>query len=345
MKIKITFLFVLILISGFVLGYFLLEKIDPKKADVKLQQINNSSNDFPFQELTIPYLRERKYTSTLGELKEYRTNSNYTSYLTSYDSDGLKINGLITIPNGDKTKKHPAIVFVHGYIAPSIYKTTEKYVDYVDYLAKNGYVVFKIDLRGHGDSDGEAMGAYYSGDYIVDTINAYKALENAEFVDVNNIGLWGHSMAGNVTLRTFAVMPQIPAVAIWAGAGFTYTDLLEYRISDMSYRPPTQNTERAKRREELRKLYGDFDPNNEFWKKVTPSNYLTDLTGSLGLFHAVDDNVVSVEYSRNLKKLLDKVGVSNEYNEYQSGGHNISGNSFARAMEATVKFFDTNLKN
>lgn len=337
---------VLLLVLGFVFSYFLLKKNYPTDDRSQNRSVDNGSvKEFPFQELTVPYLRDKKYSSNLGELKPYKTSSNYTSYLTSYDSDGLKINGLITIPNNDKTKKHPAIVFVHGYIAPSIYKTTEKYVEYVDYLAKNGYVVFKIDLRGHGESEGEATGAYYSGDYIIDTLNAYKALENSEFVDAKNIGLWGHSMAGNVTLRTFAAKPQIPAVAIWGGAGFTYTDLLEYRISDNSYRPPQQNTDRQRRREELRKLYGDFDPNSDFWKKVTPSSYLSDLKGSLALFHSADDNVVSVEYSRNLKKLLDVSEVNNEYHEYKSGGHNIANPSFSQAMETTVKFFDKYLKD
>ncbi len=331
---------------GFVVGYFAYKnfyKISPTlefagKGNEYIQQ------DVPFKELTIPFLRSRSYSSELGEMSVYKKSANYTSYLTSYDSDGLKINGLLTVPNNDFGQKHPAIVFVHGYIAPTIYKTTEKYVEYVDYLARNGYVVFKIDLRGHGESQGEANGAYYSGDYVIDTINAYKALESADFVDKGKIGLWGHSMAGNVALRTAAVLKNIPATAIWAGAGFTYTDLLAYRISDNSYRPPEQNTQRATRRQELRNTYGDFDPNSDFWKLVPGANYLRDFLGVIGLFHSADDDVVSVEYSRNLKKLLDEAQVENEYHEYGSGGHNISGSNFGRAMQTTVNFFDKFLK-
>ena len=328
-------------------GIFLFTKnrdiqIPQSLKDSSIFKVNLVSTPFPFQELTIPYLRTREYKSNLGELTKYSEKANYTSYLTNYDSDGLKINGLLTIPKGDGP--FPAIVFVHGYIAPTIYKTTEKYVEYVDYLAKNGFVVFKIDLRGHGDSEGEAGGAYYSGDYIIDTLNAYSALQNADFVNPEKIGLWGHSMAGNVTSKSFAAKPEIPAVVIWAGAGFTYTDLLTYRISDNSYRPPQQSTERARKRQELRDNYGEFDPNHEFWKKVAPSNYLNDLKGAIALFHAVDDNVVSVEYSRNLNKLLDETDVDHEIHEYSSGGHNITGSSFSQAMASTVKFFSKYLK-
>ncbi len=298
----------------------------------------------PFQELTIPYLRSRTYSSSLGNLEKLADNSTYTSYLTSYTSDGLKINGLLTIPKGTTPNGGwPAIVFVHGYIAPTLYQTTKNYIAYVDYLAKSGFVVFKIDLRGHGTSEGEASGAYYSSDYVIDTLNAYSALQTADFVNKNAIGLWGHSMAGNIVFRSFAAQPDIPAVVIWAGAGYTYTDLQTYAIHDNSYRPPQQNSEIQRKRNELRKVYGDFNPTSAFWQLVPAANYLTDLKGVVQINHAVDDPVVGINYSRNLDSLLDKTNVVHEFYEYPSGGHNITGASFTLAMQRTVEFFSRKL--
>lgn len=304
-----------------------------------------SPTPFAFQELTIPYLRSRSYSSKLGELRKYSSGVNYSSYLTDYVSDGLKINGLLTIPTGNVPDGgFPAIVFVHGYIAPSVYKTTERYSDYVDYLARNGFVVFKIDLRGNGDSQGEPSGAYYSGDYIIDTLNAYSALENADFINPKRIGIWGHSMAGNVTFRSFIVKKNIPALVIWAGAGYTYEDLREFRIMDNSYRAPAETSVTAKKRQELRTLHGEFDPNDSFWRQVVPTNYLGGVTGAIQLDHAVDDDVVSIEYSRNLDKILGSTAISHELKEYSSGGHNITGSSFVVAMQNTVEFFRKNLQ-
>jgi dipeptidyl aminopeptidase/acylaminoacyl peptidase len=296
---------------------------------------------FLFQEITIPYLRGRDYQSTLGPMQEYQDSSTYTSYLTSYDSDGLKINGLITIPKEEGP--HPAIVFVHGYIAPTTYRTTEKYVDYVNYLARNGFVVFKIDLRGHGDSQGDPGGSYYSGDYIVDTLNAYSALQNADFVDPKKIGLWGHSMAGNVLSRVIAVKKDIPAAVIWAGAGYTYSDLAEYRLMDRSYRPPSTDTERLRKRQLLNDSYGTFNADSWFWKLVPATNYLDGVKTAIEIHHAADDDVVSVEYSRNLMKVLDPTNIPHSLFEYQTGGHNITGSSFTQAMQRTVEFFKENL--
>ena len=48
------------------------------------------------------------------------------------------------------------VIFNHGYIPPAQHRTTERYVAYVDAFARNGYIVFRSDYRGHGNSEGEA---------------------------------------------------------------------------------------------------------------------------------------------------------------------------------------------
>lgn len=304
----------------------------------------DKSDDFTFKELTIPYLQSVEYKSTFNELNKIDTNSSYSSYLTSYTSDGLKINALLTVPNTESDQKFPAIVFIHGYIPPLSYKTTEKYVSYIDRLAESGFVVLKIDLRGHSNSEGEAGGAYYSSDYIIDTLNAYSALSNFDKVDPERIGLWGHSMAGNVVLRSLVVKQNIKAAVIWAGAGYTYTDLLTYGIGDNSYRPPQQDSERARKRRQLMQDYGQFDPNSWFWKQVPATNYLFGISTNIQIHHAVDDDVVSVEYSRNLSKILKDNNINHSYLEYSTGGHNITGATFSKAMDETIIFFNKYLQ-
>jgi uncharacterized protein len=298
----------------------------------------------PFVEMTIPHLRARQYTSSLGELRQISRNSSYVSYRTSYDSDGLKINGLLTVPTGtEPAGGWPAVIFIHGYIPPSIYKTETNYVSYVDSMAKNGLVVFKIDLRGHDQSEGEASGAYYSQDYIIDVLNARSALQKYSVVNPNQIGLWGHSMAGNVVARTLAVQPDIPAAVIWAGAVYTYSDLTKYGIDDNSYRPPADNTNRQRKREQLFAAHGQFNPDSPFWKQIVATRYLSDFKTAIQFHHAQDDTVVNIGYSRDFNQLLNSTSVVHELHEYQSGGHNLTGGSYTTAMNRTVDFFKTYL--
>lgn len=303
-----------------------------------------SPTPMPFVEMTIPYLRNRTYTSTMGQRSRISDAGTYMSYITNYESDGLKVNGLLTIPKGEMPLEGwPAIVLVHGYIPPTVYRTTDNYVSYVDFLARRGFVIFKIDLRGHDQSEGEPGGAYYSSDYVIDTLNARAALQSVDFVNPKRIGLWGHSMAGNVVMRSLAAQPEIPAVVVWAGAGYTYADLLAYRITDNSWRPPTESPQRMRGRELLRQTYGEFSANHPFWKQVAVTDYLSDIRGAIEIHHAVDDAVVNIEYSRNLMKLLDNTTVVHELYEYAGGGHNISGSYFTTAMERTAEFFNKHL--
>lgn len=304
------------------------------------QPLNPSPTPFPFQDMTIPYLRNRHYQSNLGELNQAIEGADYTAYLTNYDSDGLNINGLLYIPKGpEPVEGWPAVVFLHGYIPPQTYRTLENYHSYASYLAENGLVVFKIDLRGHDRSEGEAGGAYYSGDYIIDTLNAYAALQNADFVDPNRIGLWGHSMAGNVVFRSLAVKPDIPKVVIWAGAVYTYEDWQQYRINDNSYRPPGMDSQRAIKRQELFDTHGEFNLNHWFWEQVPGTNYLDGIKGAIQIHHAINDPVVSIDYSRNLISILDTTNISHKLFEYSSGGHNLEGSAFNTAMSRTADFF------
>lgn len=340
---------VLILLGVFLLSciggiFFFLsqqKQITPLATHEKESQLPQATpTPMPFHEITIPYLRKQTYRSSLGSLERVAQNAGYTSYLTSYTSEGLQINGLLTVPTGEEPiLGWPAVVFIHGYIPPAQYQTQGQYADYVDYLARNGFVVFKIDLRSHGDSEGEPGGAYYSADYITDTLNAYKALQATDFVNPEAIGLWGHSMAGNVVMRSLATMPEIPAAVIWAGAVYTYEDMREFGIQDSSYSPPQTSTQRQNRRQRLSEIHGDPSENSLFWQQLAPVTYLGDLQGAIQLNHAINDDVVSIEYSRNLDALLDKTTVPHELHEYPSGGHNMNGVAFTQAMQNTVEFY------
>lgn len=291
-----------------------------------------------YRRLTVPYMRQQVFPGSEIEIgRQVSETGSYVSYLASYESEGLRINGLLTRPKtAEPAGGYPAVVFVHGYIPPLTYETTEKYGDYVDYLARNGIVVFKIDLRGHGESEGEPGGAYYSADYVYDTLNARASLQKLAYVNPQKVGLWGHSMAGNVVLRAMAVKPEIHAGVIWAGAVYTYTDMREFGIEDNSYQP-SQNPNRG-RRDEMYETVGEVEEEgNEFWPMVAPANYVGELEGLVSLHHATADPVVAVEYSRNLVERMKGVGANYEFFEYGSGGHNLGTPAFGVAMGRSVE--------
>ena len=157
--------------------------------------------------LSIAYLRAGKYPGSDIVFEETLPAYDlYDRYLVSYQSEGLTIYAYMTIPKGDVPPGGwPAIIFNHGYIPPNEYVSTERYIAYMDRLANNGYIVFRPDYRGHGESEGSAGGAYSNPGYTIDVLNALASLKKLPVVDNDRIGMWGHSMGGYITLRSMVV--------------------------------------------------------------------------------------------------------------------------------------------
>jgi dipeptidyl aminopeptidase/acylaminoacyl peptidase len=299
----------------------------------------------PPNPLAIEYMRQQSYPgSDLVIEQKLQAGANYQRYIASYLSEGLKQYGLLTVPNGTPPATGwPAIVFNHGYIPPEQYRTTERYVAYVDGFARNGYVVFRPDYRGHDKSEGNATGGYGSPDYTIDVLNALASVKRYEAVDPNRIGMWGHSMGGHITLRSMVTTQDVKAGVIWAGVVASYPDLM----SRWRRPVPTSVPTRARRwRDDFVAQYGSPETNPAFWASISPSSYLADLSGPLQLHHGTADESVPTEFSQTLYQQAQAAGlpVPVEYYEYPGDNHNLS-KSFNTAMQRSVAFFDKYVKN
>jgi dipeptidyl aminopeptidase/acylaminoacyl peptidase len=302
------------------------------------------------EEITINYLRNLEITGSEIKFEEQLIDrSNYHQHLVSYVSEGNKIYGLLTIPFVDPPDEgFKAIVFNHGYIPPAAYRTTERYTAYVDYLARNGFVVFKIDYRGHGISQGQPTGSYFSPGYTIDSITALKSLQMLDFIDSEGIGMWGHSMAGNLVLRAMLVESDIQAGVIWAGAVYSYDDFAKYGIDDNTYRPPAtpeagDESNPRRRSREIIEAYGWPDSSVDYWKAVSLTENIEFLNQPIQIHHAEDDFVVNIGYSFDLAAVLQQNTKEYELYLYEGGGHNLISPYFEQAMTRTVEFFKKNL--
>lgn len=297
----------------------------------------------PPNPLTIESMRSRAYLGSDIVIEQKLTaGSNYSRYISSYESDGLKIFALLTVPNGTRPSTGwPVIIFNHGYIPPSQYKTAERYVAYVDAFARNGYIVFKSDFRGHGNSEGEALGGYGTPDYTIDVLNAFASMKKYKDADPHRIGMWGHSMGGQLTLRAMVVSNEIKAGVIWSGVVGSYTDLLYHWRSTATPIPSPVTGRRW--RDAFIDQYGAPDQNPVFWDSISPNAYLADISGPIQLHHSTTDASVPYQFSEELDQELVAAGKTVEFFPYPGDDHNIS-KHLALALQRSVAFFDRFVK-
>lgn len=332
-----------------------INKVSPDKTDDTLSE-NQGGLTTDLNPLAIAALRSGSFPgSDILVEEKLEPGSNYERFLTSYESEGLKIYSLLTIPSGEIPENGwPVIIFNHGYIPPKEYRTTERYIAYVDGFARNGYIVFRPDYRGHGNSEGEASGGYGSNAYTIDVLNAVSSIKRynnqissqKKIVDINRIGMWGHSMGGFITLRSMVTTNDIKAGVIWAGVVASYPDLINKwrRTNNTPASIPSVTGSSRRWRQLLADQFGEPSNDKPFWQSISANFFLKDISGPLQLHHGTADDSVPLIFSQDLEKQMKKAGKEAELFVYEGDDHNISAN-FNLAMQRSIEFFDEYLKN
>lgn len=301
----------------------------------------------PTHPLMIGVMREQAYPGSDLVIEEsLPPGSNYDRYYVSYLSEGLKIYSLLTVPRGEKPETGwPVVIFNHGYIPPTQYRTTERYIAYTDAFSRNGYMLLRPDYRGHGSSEGTASNTYTSPAYTVDVLNAMSSVMRHPDADPDRVGMWGHSMGGSITLRAMVVTDTIKAGVIWAGVTAPYPVVMQ-RWAERWADRPTPTPDPNDTPSDWDHEFFDIDraaENQAFWNTIDPFAFLADVSGPIQIHHGTADDSVPVEYSEILHASLEEAGQVSELYIYQGDNHNIS-NNFGVAAQRSVDFFDRYLK-
>ena len=296
-----------------------------------ITQSSSSLNETLFP-MAIEALRQREYLGGQFVLVQpLAKGSNYEQSVVTYQSEGLTIRGLLTVPiTPQPDQGYPAILFVHGYIPPKEYSTTGNYVSYQAYLARSGFVTFKPDLRGHGQSEGEPVSAHFSEKYVVDTLHAISYLQQHAQVNPERIGYWGHSNGGETGLRVVVISKEIKAASFWAGVVGSFPDMLEKYNDQIPFL--------RDRDDPLIQEHGLPKDNPEFWNQIDPYAYLSNIDAPIQLHHGTADTSVPEELSQRLRDELVAAGKQVEYFEYAGDNHNLS-NNLNLAWQRTIDFF------
>jgi dipeptidyl aminopeptidase/acylaminoacyl peptidase len=243
---------------------------------------------------------------------------------------------IYTPPDFDKTKKYPAVVFVHGagYLQNVINGWNNYYREamFNHILAARGYVLLDVDYRGslgYGREWRTDVYDFLGGLDLQDELDGIDYIVQNYAVDPARVGMYGGSYGG--FMAEMAAM-RAPDKLACAAALRPVADWKNYYASS-----PVYTTERL----------GFPDKNREAYRRSSPINYANKLQRPLLILHGVvDDNVFFQDSVQLIEKLIE-LGKTDFFDVmfYPKESHAFTKpESWTDEYERIQRFFDKHLR-
>lgn len=296
--------------------------------------------------LALDSLRARRYGG--GQIKITRvvsTEDAFRRVIFEYPSDGLRITGMMHIPNG--AGPFPVVILDHGYFKPSEYKSGDGTIRAADAFARRGYLTLASDYRCYAGS--QCGSNPMEVGYAIDVLNLIASLSSLPNADTSRVGIWGHSMGGSITIRALTINDSLKVASLYGAV--TGDDEVHYCWLT-SCRAPLVPAKNAA--PQLRETDPDFaqelpppevasnDPKvrlHEIFLKSSPTRYLDYWKTPVIIHHGEKDETVPIQWSIDLADALSKQGKTATFYSYANDGHVFSA-SWQLFMARTIAFFD-----
>lgn len=233
----------------------------------------------------------------------------------------------------DKTKKHPALVWIHGSGSdqnflgwhPGSYRM---YYSLCQYFAQQGYVILTPDYRGSSGFSRDWSTGVHMGIGVTDTADVAAGadyLKTLDYVDPNRIGVFGLSYGGFLTLQAMTVDPTL-----WR-AGVNVAGVVDWATYGAGYTTPRLGTPVQ---------------NPEIYRVSAPILHMDKLERPLLVLHGTNDRNVSFADSLRLFDVLLKMGKPFESQIYPGEIHFFRRDHVLRdAWTRIDEFFGRTVKN
>ncbi len=300
---------------------------------------------------SIDELRAAERQVSLVLVGEIDGGPGFDSFLYSYKSAGLKVHAMVAVPHAPKPENgFPLLVANHGHHPdPPQYGITAEGKDWRpgDYYRRipelftaRGFMVVMPDFRGHNNSEGAEFteGMLESSYYTEDVLNLLAGLESLQGIDAKNIFMWGHSMGGEVTLRSLLATDRVKGASMWSSVG---GDIWDQSYYYSRYADPTafDSSETPKSViERLRGRIAALDDNFDY-RGSEPLLHLDALTTPIMIQHAIGDRGAAYKWSERLAKELTMRNKQYAFYSYPGDDHLFQGEMMELAVERDVQFF------
>jgi uncharacterized protein len=111
----------------------------------------------------------------------------------NFYSEGIKLAGVLYLPDSDQGKPFPGIVQGPGFLG---LKDAKHYIMMFEKLCEAGYACLCFDYRGWGDSEGKERGWVMPKWQVEDIRNAITYMQTRSEIDPNRIATYGSGGTG-----------------------------------------------------------------------------------------------------------------------------------------------------
>jgi dipeptidyl-peptidase-4 len=250
-----------------------------------------------------------------------------TEFGTIKAHDGQTLHYSIIKPaNFNPAKRYPVFLFTYG--GPHSQRVTRAWGNYFDqYMAQQGFVVFRLDNRGSSRRERVFTDVIYGNlgkNEVEDQLTGVDWLAQQSFVDPKRIGVFGWSYGGFMTLRLLEAGSDKIAM------GVAVAPVTDWALYDTHY------TEQF--------VGGTPKSSPEAYQQSGVFAHLDGLKSPLLLVHGMaDDNVLFTNSTRLIDSLVNR-NIQFELMTYPGAKHGISSRAGQRHVYSMIEaFFKKNL--
>lgn len=258
---------------------------------------------------------------------KYKSDHLPTEFGTIKANDGQTLYySMIKPSNFNPAKRYPVFLFTYG--GPHSQQVTRNWdKPFFQYMAQQGYIVYRLDNRGSSRRERQFTDVIYKefGKHEVeDQITGIDWLAKQKFVDPKRIGVFGWSYGGFMTLRLLSAASDKIAM------GVSVAPVTDWALYDTHY------TEQF--------IGGTPKSDPEAYKNSGVFAHLDGLKSPLLLVHGMaDDNVLFTNTTRLIDGLVNR-NIKFELMTYPGAKHGISSRAGQRHVYSTIEaFFKKNL--
>ncbi|HTD06184.1 S9 family peptidase [Undibacterium sp.] len=244
-----------------------------------------------------------------------------TEFGTLKSEDGQTLHYSLRKPlNFEAGKRYPVFLVVYG--GPGAQTVERKWGSLFDqYMAQQGYVVFRLDNRGSARRERQFTDAIYGelGRHeVADQVAGIDWLARQDFVDAKRIGVFGWSYGGFMSLRLLS------AASDKIAAGVSVAPVTDWALYDSHY---------------TEQFISHPKDNVAGYQKSNVFAHLDGLRSPLLLVHGMADDNVLFSNSTQLIDALASRGILFDLMTYPGAKHGISGPANQKHVYRTIEAF------